>query len=91
MNYKTEFPHYDDDLSLPKGWKDTSWHNDACPSFEKEVKGTIYRLWCDFKDPSLSEIGGLRFSVSRYLEKEDEYLHCGEFNTITEATTFVHF
>jgi hypothetical protein len=91
MNYKIEFPHYDDELSLPTGWTDTSWHNDACPSFEKEVKGTVYRLWCDYKDSNMSEVGGLRFAVCKYLEKEDEYLPMGEFNTMTEAITFIHF
>ena len=85
MNYKVEFAHYDDELTLPDGWVDTSWHNDACPSFEKNIKGTTYRLWCDFKDQSLSEVGGLRFAVNKYLEQEDEYLPMGEFNTLQEA------
>ena len=85
MNYKVEFAHYDDELTLPDGWVDTSWHNDACPSFEKNIKGTTYRVWCDFKDQSLSEVGGLRFAVNKYLEQEDEYLPMGEFNTLQEA------
>ena len=85
MNYKVEFAHYDDELTLPDGWVDTSWHNDACPSFEKNINGTTYRVWCDFKDPSLSEVGGLRFAVNKYLEQEDEYLPMGEFNTLQEA------
>ena len=39
MNYKVEFPHYDDELALPAGWLDTSWHNDVCPSFENKIDG----------------------------------------------------
>jgi hypothetical protein len=85
MNYKVEFPHYDDELTLPDGWGDTSWHNDACPSFEKEIKGTVYRIWCDFKDSSLSEVGGLRFAVCVYDAREDELTPLGEFNTLQEA------
>ena len=85
MNYKVEFPHYDDELTLPDGWVDTSWHNDACPSFEKEIKGTTYRVWCDFKDPSKSEVGGLRFAVCAYDREEDELTPLGEFNTLQEA------
>lgn len=85
MSYKTEFPHYDDELTLPDGWVDTSWHNDACPSFEKTINGTLVRLWCDYKDRSLSEIGGLRFSISMYDEQADEYIHLTEFQTIELA------
>jgi hypothetical protein len=70
MTYKTEFPHYDDTLTLPDGWVDTSWHNDVCPSFEKVFGDTTFRLWCDFKDPEQREVGGLRFTVCTYIEDE---------------------
>jgi hypothetical protein len=90
MNYKVEFPHYDDELTLPSGWVDTSWHNDACPSFEKNINGTTYRVWCDFKDPSLSEVGGLRFAVCAYDAKEDELTPLGEFNTLQEALNSIN-
>jgi hypothetical protein len=36
MTYKIEFPDYDDTITLPEGWRDVSWHNDICPSFEKD-------------------------------------------------------
>jgi hypothetical protein len=86
MNYKIEFPHYDDELTLPDGWLDTSWHNDVCPSFENKIDGVVYRIWCDFKDPSLSEVGGLRFAVNRRtIEQDDELIPLGEFNTLQEA------
>lgn len=33
-NFKTAFPHMADDIpAIPDSWKDSSWHNDACPSF----------------------------------------------------------
>lgn len=35
-------------FTLPEGWQDTSWHNDACPSFESSFS---YRLWCDYEEP----------------------------------------
>jgi hypothetical protein len=91
MNYKIEFPHYDDELTLPDGWLDTSWHNDVCPSFENKIDGVVYRIWCDFKDPSLSEVGGLRFAVNRRtIEQDDELIPLGEFNTLQEALDWTH-
>jgi hypothetical protein len=30
-----EFPEYDDNLTIPDGWVDVSWHNNACPSISK--------------------------------------------------------
>lgn len=90
MTYQTEFPHYDDTLSLPEGWLDTSWHNDVCPSFENKIDGIVYRIWCDFKNPSLSEVGGLRFAVNkRTVEQDDELIPLGEFNTLQEALAFI--
>ena len=31
MGYREEFPNYDDELWIPKGFIDGSWHNDTCP------------------------------------------------------------
>lgn len=46
--YRVEFPAFGElDVQLPEGFEDTSWHNDACPSFE--AKGV--RVWVDFKNP----------------------------------------
>jgi hypothetical protein len=89
MTYKNEFSHYDDTLDLPKGWIDTSWHNDVCPSFEKVFGDTTFRLWCDFKDPALREVGGLRFTVCKYDSNADEFECIGQFESMDEALALI--
>jgi len=90
MTYKTEFPHYDDTLSLPEGWTDTSWHNDICPSFERVYGDTTFRLWCDFKDPEQREVGGLRFTVCTYLTEDELSESIGQFETMGEALALIN-
>ena len=55
MSYQTEFPGFEDapaaDWLAAHGFEDTSWHNDACPSFTCDV----FVLWVDFKDPDERE------------------------------------
>jgi hypothetical protein len=47
------FPEYDDVLTIPDGWVDVSYCNNACPSishnFGEDHAITIY---CDYKDAS---------------------------------------
>jgi hypothetical protein len=90
MTYKTEFPHYDDTLSLPEGWIDTSWHNDICPSFERVYGDTTFRLWCDFRDPELRELGGQRFTVCTYLNEDELSESIGQFDTMAEALALIN-
>jgi len=89
MTYKNEFSHYDDTLDLPKGWIDTSWHNDVCPSFEKVFGDTTFRLWCDFKDPALREVGGLRFTVCTYINEDELSESLGQFESMDEALALI--
>jgi metal-dependent amidase/aminoacylase/carboxypeptidase family protein len=61
MQFRTEFPDFDYDLAplladLPDAF-DVSWHNDACPSAEFDLKpGTVrlepgtVRVWFDYAD-----------------------------------------
>ncbi len=37
-----------------KGWIDTSWHNDVCPSFS--TKDNTLRIWVDAENPARREI-----------------------------------
>jgi hypothetical protein len=90
MTYTTEFSHYDDTLSLPEGWTDTSWHNDICPSFERVYGDTTFRLWCDFKDPERRELGGQRFTVCTYLNEDELKEDIGQFDTLEEALDCVN-
>lgn len=50
--YIREFPDYGRlDFEVPPGFDDTSWHNDACPSWE----GHDYKLFADYKNPEHRE------------------------------------
>lgn len=69
MNYKTEFPDYDDTLPILEGFEDCSWKNDVCPSIceqGKEPDDAIF-VFCDYKNPELRENGieQPRFVVSK--------------------------
>jgi hypothetical protein len=57
MTYQTEFPDFSPSTlpAIPEGWTDTSWHNDACPSFNTG-KGVI--VFIDFEDPADRESEG---------------------------------
>ena len=90
-NYKTEFPDFDNELSLPNDWIDSSWHNDVSPSFEKQIGDIKYKIWCDFKDPDRREVGGKQFTIAIYDQNEFEELQdLAEFDTLQEALDFVN-
>jgi hypothetical protein len=87
-NYMTEFPDYDDTLILPEGWQDISWHNDACPSFERKYGNVAYRIFCDYKDPNRREsLGSMRFVV--YIEDEVNFECINLFDTLEEALAII--
>jgi hypothetical protein len=89
MSYKTEFPDFDYELTIPDGWTDTSWHNDVSPSIEKQVGDIKLKIWCDFKDPNKREVGGKQFTVATYDSNEFEELQdLASFDTFADALTF---
>jgi hypothetical protein len=52
MTYKTAFPDFTLDVTIPDGYVDHSWHNDACPRFEKQLPdGNYLVLWVNYADP----------------------------------------
>jgi hypothetical protein len=60
LNYKYCFPDYDDTLPSLEGFSDCSYKNDTCPSIHKEMDKDIYLvLYCDYKNPNLSEYPNL--------------------------------
>ena len=90
MHYKTEFPDFDYELTIPDGWTDSSWHNDVSPSIEKQFGDIKYRIWCDFADPERREVGGKQFVVATYDSNEFEHLQeLNEFDTFEDAIEFV--
>lgn len=76
-NYEKEFPHFSG-VEMPTfdGFDDTSWHNDACPSFEKKMgNGLAIRLWVDHPDPQKrdgADFGNLPFRFAIDLMKNGE-------------------
>lgn len=60
-NWKTEFPDFDGMPELPKGLRDASWHNDACPKFiiwedDESPKFQWITLWVDWANPDHREV-----------------------------------
>jgi hypothetical protein len=87
-DYKSEFPSYDDTLIFPEGWVDVSWHNDACPSFEKVFWNGRYRIFCDYIDMQKRDCPDwTRFGV--YVEDEVNFECIAQFETLEEALDFV--
>jgi len=54
MTYREEFPDFDPATlpTIPAGWADISWHNDACPSFDTGAGKFVY---VDYADATLRE------------------------------------
>lgn len=77
-DYKVEFQHYDDVLPELKGFVDSSWHNDCCPSLMKYIApNTFVQIFCDYKDQANSDWADLdpenyrRFSILLANHEED--------------------
>lgn len=70
--YRVAFPDFGDlDVDIPNGFTDSSWHNDACPSWTNEA--LHLQLFVDFADLAKSEMCGIdpndpsygRFQINR--------------------------
>jgi hypothetical protein len=54
--YKTEFPDFKLDVSIPAGFVDNSWHNNVMPCWVRELPDEkIMVLWIDYADPALRD------------------------------------
>ena len=65
MTYQTEFSDISifDMPAIPADWRDISWHNDSCPSFETPCGAIVF---VDCEDPASREVqGGARFTAMR--------------------------
>lgn len=62
-NFREEFPNFAPATlpDIPAEWKDRSWHNDLCPSWNTG-RGVI--VYVDFRDPDQRELDGPRFMVT---------------------------
>lgn len=92
--YAREFPGFELDFKLPEGFKDTSWHYEERPSFDKpQANGTVLRLWVDYADRSKSRATDdepyFRFSLARYTADMD-WIGCSGFaSTPDEALELI--
>jgi hypothetical protein len=101
--YRTEFPDYPeaDMPTLPDGFEDDSWHNEACPRFLHVGVGVC--VWTDYADPALSEFpeerdggGMMRFNLQvmdsgdapdEWLVPDGRDVH-GDDSWVAESDTF---
>lgn len=90
MSYKYEFPDYDCEMPTLEGFTDASWHNDACPSMERKLYSNSYiKVWCDYKDASMREIGGDQYTVTHYYEDTFDFLPMFSSDDIEEVKKFI--
>lgn len=72
QTFRTEFPDFPADSSaiatlMARGFVDTSWHNNACPSFE----AMGLRVWIDFPHPEARDIVNAEFTVAYSVNEWD--------------------
>jgi hypothetical protein len=60
------------------GFFDTSWYNDACPSFTSDKLGLT--LWVNYADPARREFGGARY----VLGNQDHGVEVGTWSLETD-------
>lgn len=70
-SHATEFPGFPVPDAIPADWHDSSWHNDACPSWSVAggyLVGPSVTLFADHPDASVRECGPdvPRFSLHRH-------------------------
>lgn len=85
--YKQEFPDYDTQITLPEGWEDVSFRNDATPSFINRALGLC--LWVNFLNPDLRAFPeSCRFTVTGldpdgcHMDGVDDLLHTDEWAAV---------
>lgn len=90
--YLREFPDFGVlDVRLPPGFADESWHNDAMPSFAKELpNGYFLKLWVDYADQSMSEVPMTsRFSLGLYNQDMEHISDLKYVDDIADIDDFV--
>ena len=90
MTLFPEFPDYDDNITIPNGWVDNSWHNDICPHLEKPVNPVkSVAIWCDYKEYARRELGSMhRFTVA--VQDDIEKTDLGFFDDFDNALLFAN-
>jgi len=81
--HMSEFPNWNLDFIMPRGFKDNSWHNDAMPQFTDEKRNL--RIWADYSDPKMSEWGEQKDFTRFMLETMDDDLEVHNPNSFAES------
>ena len=72
-----EFPRYTELLPDIEGFKDTSWHNDACPSIGMELAEYDWlMLFIDYPNPEDREVNHFRYALMFNRDGEENQLLC---------------
>lgn len=88
MSFLIEFPDYPaaEMPAIPDGWKDISWHNDACPSFDAYG----YHVFVDYADPAKREFPDtMRFVVMDEDEESGEQVCRVESDDWAHVVAFI--
>jgi hypothetical protein len=99
MTYYEEFPEFPA-VDMPEEfmmhpWRDISWHNDACPCFERSIPNSerVVRVYVDYVEPENREFEGVgRFVVYDYADAEgDMESPCFSSDSLVAALDHVGF
>jgi len=90
--YRREFPSFGElDVTLPAGFEDSSWHNDVCPSWSKQLdNGNYLRLWVDYtaiEDREYKEGG--RFCLQLHSPDFEFTQDLMQSDSLDEVTQFI--
>lgn len=85
MTVAKEFPDYPaaDLPPIPDGFEDTSWHNDACPSFSNEAVGLI--VYVDYLDKAERENEATERFTLMMLGDCDVVIHTDDWAVVLES------
>lgn len=90
MSYKYEFPDYDCEMPTLEGFEDTSWHNDVCPSLQRQIwNNSCLKVWCDYENPEMREVGGDKYTVTYYFTDFFESVPMFGSDDIEEVKKFI--
>lgn len=96
-NYANQFGDFVLDVEIPPTWEDDSWGNDACPSWRVSTPAGDLKVWVDYADPQLREMGPEtpRFGVDRFVDGETddlaELLVTDDWNDVLEHVLATYF
>jgi hypothetical protein len=89
-NFRVQFPDFPeaDVPTLPEGFEDVSWHNEAMPHFVNEARG--WSLWIDYSDTTKREYQDYkRFQLYRMNDVGDSVESLIESDSWADVLQFI--